>query len=150
MRWCSAITKNLRFFVGSWQASLVSEGIIVFFDSECLLCCGSVRWLNRLDAGDRLRFAPLGGKTANEWGISKEEDSMALLRGGEIFRGSIAAGGAFEEAGGLGRVIAWILKIIPSRLREWGYRLIARHRKSLVTKGSCAFPEEGLPEKLLD
>ena len=141
---------KLRFFVGTWQASLVSEGTIVFFDSDCLMCQGALRWLNRMDSQDRLRFAPLSGETAKEWGISTSDDSMGLVKDGETYRASEAARLAFYEAGGLGLLVAGTLRMIPLSMREWGYRWIARHRKSLVRKGSCDLPEEGMREKLLD
>jgi len=141
---------KLRFFEGTWQASVVDEKTIVFFDSDCLLCQGALKWLNRLDAGDRLRFAPLSGETAVKWKVDTTDDSMAVVRNGETYRASEAARLAFLEAGGVGRVIALILKMIPIGLRNRGYYWIARNRKSLVKSEACGIPEEGMREKLLD
>ena len=141
---------KFRFFRGTWQASLVSEEIIVFFDSECLLCQGALRWLNRMDSADRLRFAPLGGETAKSWELLREEDSMGIVIEGKVFRASEAARFAFREAGGVGLLLAGLLEIIPLSLREWGYRWIAKKRKSFVRKESCELLEEGMREKLLD
>jgi len=141
---------KFRFFEGAWQASLVSEEIIVFFDSECLLCQGALRWLNRMDSKDRLHFAPLGGETAQRWELLSEEDSMGIVLQGKLYRSSEAARLAFREAGGVGLLLAGLLKMIPLSLREWGYRWISKKRKSLVRKESCDLPEEGMREKLLD
>lgn len=129
----------------------MEERTIVVFDSDCLMCQGSLKWLNRLDADDQLLFAPMGGETAKKWGISMvENDSLAVVKDGEVYRSSEAARLTFLGAGGLGRVIALGLQVIPLGVREWGYYLIARNREKLVRKPSCGIPEEGMREKLLD
>lgn len=141
---------KFRFFVGRWQASLVEELTIVFFDSDCLLCQGSLKWLNRLDSHDRLRFAAFDGETAKRFGISIDDDSMGILIKGEIYRASEAARLALKEAGGVGVVLAGLLKVIPFGVREWGYAWVARNRKCWVTNEGCGIPEEGMREKLMD
>ena len=124
--------------------------MIVFFDSDCLMCQGALRWLNRLDARDRLLFAPLNGETAKDLAIASDDDSMAFVKDGNIYRASEAARMAFCEAGGMGGVIGLFLKLLPLGLRDWGYRWIARNRKRLVKNDACGIPEEGMREKLLD
>lgn len=141
---------KLRFFVRTWQASVVEERTIVFFDSDCLLCQGALKWLNRLDAGDQLRFAPLGGVNSKRCGISLEDDSMAVVRNGEVYRASEAARMAFVAAGGVGVLVGFLMKLVPLKLRDRGYYWIARNRRKLVTKSTCGIPEEGMREKLLD
>ena len=66
-----------------WQASTVDEELIVFFDGDCLLCEGVVKWLNRMDDNDRLKFAPLQGETAKRYGIDLSDDSMAFAECGD-------------------------------------------------------------------
>jgi len=102
-----------------------------------------------MDHKDALLFAPLDGETARDFEISSEDDSMALSRGGEIYRASEAARMSFAEVGGIGSLVAGCLRIIPLRMREAGYRWIARNRKRLVRKAACDLPEEGMVEKLL-
>ena len=123
---------------------------IVFFDSDCLLCQEALKWLNRLDGDDRLNFAPLQGETAKNWEIHGPDDSMAVVHEGGVARASEAVRLALEEAGGVGIVFALILKIIPLKLRDWGYGLIARDRKRLGQGRACGIPEEGMREKLLN
>jgi len=127
----------------------VEERTIVFFDSGCLLCQASLKWLNRLDARDRLRFAPLGGETAKKFKIVRDDDSMAVVGNGAVFRASEAARFAFWGAGGAGLLVGCFLKLIPLKIRNWGYYGIAKNRKKLVKKEACGIPEEGLREKLL-
>lgn len=122
--------------------------MIVFFDSDCLMCQGALKWLNRLDGDDRLLFAPLTGETARSFAIDLADDSMAVVDGGEIWRASEAARLAFRRAGGLGTLFAGILALIPLGMRTWGYHWIARNRKRLVKNEACGIPEEGMREKM--
>lgn len=123
--------------------------MIVFFDGDCLFCQGSVRFLNRLDRHHRLRFAPLGGETAELHEIDETIDSIAVVSGGEVTRESDAVVEVLLRAGGIAMLAGWVLKVVPKRLRDWGYRLIARHRQRIPVKESCALPEGGLVGKLL-
>ena len=128
----------------------MASELIVFFDGECLLCQNAVRWLNRLDEGDRLRFARLQGETAAEYAIDLTDDSMALVSGGQVYRASEAARRAFWAAGGVGTLVAGVLTLLPLKLRDWSYQWIARNRKRLVRSEACDLPEEGMREKMMD
>lgn len=129
----------------------MNEEVIVFFDGNCLFCQGSLRWLHRLDDADALRFAPLGGKTAKRWGVlTTSDDSMGLVVDGEVYRASEAARLAFWYAGGVGVLVALLIKAVPFRFREWGYRWLAKNRLKLGDGASCAVPEAGLREKMLE
>ena len=123
--------------------------LIVFFDGDCLLCQGAVKWLNRLDGADRLKFAPLQGDTAKQYKIDLSDDSMAFAERGEIYRASEAARRAFWIAGGGGAFIAGLLILMPMSIRDWGYQWVAKNRKRLVTSEACGIPEEGMREKML-
>ena len=129
---------------------MVNDKLIVFFDSDCLMCQGALKWLHRLDSEDHLLFAPLSGSTAAEWGITMEDDSMALVKDGEIFRASEAVRLTLGGTGGIAAVLAALLKLVPLSLRDWVYREIARRRKSLVKTAACSIPEKGMAEKVLD
>ena len=141
---------DLRFFKGAWQASVVKEELIVFFDGDCLLCQAAVKWLNRMDDGDRLTFASLQGKTAKIYGIDLSDDSMAFIERGEIYRSCEAARRAFWHAGGMAGVcLAGLLTLLPITLRNWGYQWVAKNRKRLFRNQSCNLSEEGMNQKML-
>ena len=133
-----------------WQASVVEEELIVFFDGDCLLCQGVVKWLNRMDGDDRLKFAPLQGETTRRYGIDLSDDSMAFVERGETYRASEAARRAFWHAGGGGVFLAGLLMSLPIAYRDWAYQWVAKNRKRLVKNSGCELPEEGMSRKTLN
>jgi predicted DCC family thiol-disulfide oxidoreductase YuxK len=85
---------------------------LVEFDGECLLCSGFVRLLIAEGRG-RFRFR---GSAAGETvvvGPRMQSDAVLYL---------------LERLGGLWRVLAWIARPVPLRVRDSVYRFIARHR----------------------
>jgi predicted DCC family thiol-disulfide oxidoreductase YuxK len=121
---------------------------IVFFDDDCLLCQGSLKWLNRLDADDRLLFAPLRGRLAEERGIDQALDSIAFFEGGKVWRSSEAVRQICQAVGGAGLLCWAVLSVIPHPVRECGYRLVAKNRKRFRGGASCPMLEEGMKRKM--
>ncbi len=123
---------------------------IVFFDSDCLMCQGAVKWLHRLDEQDRLRFAPLQGESARRVGVALNEDSMAFYGKGELSRAALALERLLIATGGVAALVGILMKAFPLSLRDWCYRQIARRRLSISKSLRCGVPEPGLNEKMLD
>ena len=99
------------------------------FDGYCVLCSTGVRWLMK-HGGDRVRYSsaqsPLGEALFRHYG--EDPDKTYLL---------IADGTASGESTGYLRLCRllggrWrpflIFGLIPRPLRDWAYRLVARHR----------------------
>jgi predicted DCC family thiol-disulfide oxidoreductase YuxK len=119
-----------------------STGPVLLFDGECGLCNRVVRLLLRLDRKGRLRFAPLQGMSAQNYlrvhGLptvdfetiiyvpdwSRRDRPQFLLRTAGVIAALRAVGG------GTARMLAALLALFPTRLRDAGYRLIGawRHR----------------------
>lgn len=127
------------------------DAAVLFFDGDCGLCQGLVRFaLKRTDKA-HLRFAPLGGKTAGE---ILPENGLPADYGEEAVlwlpnQGTLAKG---EEAvRALLKFLRWpwpwvgkFLGIFPSGLRRFGYRLVARWRRRLFKpKNSCGLSGPG-------
>ncbi|HBE96850.1 MAG TPA: hypothetical protein DDW68_06725 [Verrucomicrobiales bacterium] len=123
---------------------------IVFFDSDCLMCQGVVKWLHRLDEQDRLRFAPLQGESARRVGIALNEDSMAFYGRGELSRAALAVERLLIATGGVAALVGISMRACPLSLRNWCYRQIAKRRLTISKSLSCGIPEAGLREKMLD
>ena len=120
-----------------------ADGPIVFFDGECGLCNGFVDFAMARDRGGRLRYAPLQGETA-ELRLPEEfrgMDSVVLLRDGKPLQRSSAVAGVLWELGGLWRFAGRMLRHVPYRLREFGYRIVAKNRYRLFGKrDACRMP----------
>lgn len=100
------------------------------FDGHCGLCSGGVRWLMKADRKGRIAFTSaqgeLGGALYRHYGV-EIDTTYLLIERGEAYGMS---GGYFRLLPYLGGV--WhgfrVFVIVPERVRDWGYRLIARNR----------------------
>lgn len=115
-------------------------GPVLFFDGSCGLCQRIVRVLLRLDRAGRLHYAALQSPAAQAFlrahGLPTEDfDSLIFVpdwrrreRPDYLQRtaGVIAALRATERRGP--RWVAGVLAVLPERVRDAGYRAIARCR----------------------
>ncbi len=114
---------------------------MLFFDGECGLCNRIVRGLLRLDRRGALLFAPLQGPTAQAYlrahGLPTEDfDSLVFVPDWsrrthpEFLVRTDGALAAAAAAGGVGRLFG-VLRFLPTRWRNAGYKLVARWRYRL-------------------
>ncbi|HXA14482.1 MAG TPA: DCC1-like thiol-disulfide oxidoreductase family protein [Opitutaceae bacterium] len=114
-------------------------GPVLLFDGVCGLCNRVVRLLLRLDRRGVLRFAALQGEPAQEFlrahDLPTEDFSTLVLvpdwsrRSGENYLlRTDAVVVALWMCGGASRVLAAMLRAVPRRLRDAGYRFVARTR----------------------
>ncbi len=116
------------------------SGPVLFFDGECGLCNRIVRFLLRIDSSGRLRFAPLQSVAAQaylrrhglplvdfdtlifvpDWSRREEPDFQLRTAG------VISALRATDRTGA--HLLASVLSVFPSPLRDMGYRMTARWR----------------------
>ncbi len=111
---------------------------IIFYDGECGLCHGVVKWVMARDAEGRMfDFSPLQGETfaarvpaAQRAGLP---DSVVVrTREGGLLTRSDASLYILEQLGGRGRRQARGLRLAPRALRDLLYRVVARLRKLLA------------------
>jgi predicted DCC family thiol-disulfide oxidoreductase YuxK len=122
------------------------------FDGHCVLCSTGVRWLMK-HGGDRVRYSsaqsPLGEALFRHYGI--DPDKTYLL---------IADGMASGESTGYLRLCRllggrWNLflafGLIPRPIRDWAYRVVARHRYRWFGKveQQCALLSEEQKARML-
>jgi predicted DCC family thiol-disulfide oxidoreductase YuxK len=131
---------------------------ILFYDGDCGLCAQSVRFFLRIDRQKRIYFAPLQGETAQSCLPANLRDALYLstvvyLRndsdGQSLFLRSEAVARALIDVGSLWGFLGWLLRLIPTPLRDWGYNLIAKNRLKLFPDGACALPTEQARERFL-
>lgn len=137
-------------FVGEYPPSTMtvptenSESSIVFFDGVCGLCNHAINFLMARDQHRRLRFAPLQGVTASKLVPSEVRDKLdtfVFSDRGRLFYRSTAFARILMRMGGFWRLLGVLLWVIPSPIRNLGYRLVSRVRYRLFGKHeSCRLP----------
>ena len=128
---------------------------VVIFDGVCNLCARSVRFILDHEADQTLRFTPLqspaGARLMHDLGLDPEDASTFVL---------IADGKAYVKSDAAIRLSryfrpAWrplgIVKIIPRRLRDWAYDLVARKRYRWFGRlDSCMVPTAELKARFIE
>lgn len=96
------------------------------YDGTCRFCNNSVNWLRRHDRHNRLSFKKL----------SSDSSCVTLSDDKGTWEASTAALRALKHLGGLWRMVAQVLMIIPRPLRDAIYRTVARKRHFIVGSGA--------------
>jgi predicted DCC family thiol-disulfide oxidoreductase YuxK len=118
---------------------------VLFYDGGCGLCHLCVRLLAAMDRTGALRFAPLGGPTFQEQ-VPEEEraplpDSLVLSTAdGRLRVRSAAVLESLCLAGGIGRALAGIARVVPAPLADRLYDGVARARSRLFPPPAEACP----------
>lgn len=128
---------------------------IVLFDGVCNLCDRSVQFIIKHDKKDEFRFATLQGEIGNSL-MQKRNidtsriDSIILIEPGvAYYTKSDAALQIGMHLKGY-RTISKLLYLIPSKLRDIVYDIVARNRyKWYGKKEACLVPTPELKAKFL-
>jgi len=116
--------------------------LIVRFDSRCLMCCGSIRFLAMRDRADLIRFQPLEGDAA--------PDTMLVETAGTVLDRSNAVLAILRCLGGGWAFLAWCGSLIPRILRDRLYDFIASRRYQWFGKtDGCALPDEQVVRRMI-
>lgn len=139
--------------------SAIQGRALLLYDGVCALCNGVVRLLLRHDTRDRLRYAALqsdvGRETLAGFGEHSFPDGVILvtdvLTGRErIYRRSDAVAQALQLLGGRWRLVGKAILLIPRRVREAGYGIVARLRYRLFGRyESCPLPAPSQRNRLV-
>ena len=128
---------------------------IIFFDGYCNLCNGFVNFIIRLDKKNKIFFAPLNGKKAEEI-LSKKEINLVLPDSVIFYYNNVtsfkskAVIDIFISLGGFYKLVV-ILKVIPSFILNFLYDTIAKNRYSWFGKReSCIVPDKKVISKFLE
>ena len=126
--------------------------MLFVFDGICVLCSGGASWIMRHDGKGRVNFTPaqeaLGQALYTHYSIEMDESYLLLANG----RAYTASRGYLELCRILG---GWwhslrVFAIIPERLRDWLYALIARNRYRWFGKADyCALLTDEQRKRLL-
>ena len=126
---------------------------IIFFDGYCNLCNSTVSFLFKIDKKHTFYFSSLQSKTAAE-NLPQQDlglDTIVLLVGSEKSYRSTAILRIFYELGGSYTILAMVLSVLPTKLRDWIYNLIAKNRYNLFgKKDTCRLPTPEERQYFLD
>jgi predicted DCC family thiol-disulfide oxidoreductase YuxK len=122
---------------------------IFFYDSDCGFCSSAVQFVIKRDKNEQYFFAPLQGKFAREALAQYRKDPLALntsyvltnygTEHQQLLEKSRAGIAVLRGLGGLWKATG-ALYLMPLRIADKAYDLIASHRHALV-KEACLLPD---------
>jgi predicted DCC family thiol-disulfide oxidoreductase YuxK len=129
---------------------------VLLYDAGCALCSATVQIILRHDRRGSLRFAALesrfGGGVLVQHPELRGVDSAVWvdLAQGQVFARSDATLRVAAYLGGWWRVAA-VFRMVPRRIRDWGYDLVARHRHLLMGRAPhCVVAPAGMQHRFLN
>lgn len=117
---------------------------LLVYDGSCGFCARSVQFILRHERRHDLLFVPrdsqFGQELRRRFHLEAVE-SMLWIDGDQAFTESNATLQAAKYVGGIWAVLGAIGSLIPSGLRNWGYRWIARNRQRISAgMSACLVP----------
>lgn len=117
---------------------------IIFFDSTCLFCQGSVQWIIKRDKNQLFRFASLNSHLAKK--LLKGQflpEYILIKKVMEILSESDAVIFILQQLGVGWKLLGIIGKFLPTSMRNKCYRYFANHRYKWFRKNDhcMLFPE---------
>lgn len=109
---------------------------IVFFDSDCVACVNSIRFLIFLDKKKVLRYSSLKSDIARKFipfDKIKNLNSVIYYNDGLLYEKSDALIKIFLTLGGIYKVV-YVASFIPTFLRDFIYDIIAFINQKIVKK----------------
>jgi len=132
----------------------MSPSHILLFDSDCILCNKSVRFILKHDKHKIFYFASLQSEFGQEFLTknqfpSKIYSTVIYLKNDKIYTKSSAAIRAFSALNLFSKPLL-ILLLFPYPIRDFVYNLIAKNRKHFFkNQTSCLIPTEELKKRML-
>jgi predicted DCC family thiol-disulfide oxidoreductase YuxK len=126
---------------------------MLVYDGSCGFCSRSVQFILRHERRHDLLFvtrdSPLGQDLRRHFHLEAVE-SMLWIAGDQASIESNAVLRAAGYLGGIWSALATLGSLVPSFLRNWVYRQIARHRRKLGSAAtSCLVPTAEQRERFL-
>jgi predicted DCC family thiol-disulfide oxidoreductase YuxK len=141
------------------ERNAIEGRALLLYDGVCALCNGVVQFLMKRDKQDRFRYAPLqsdlGREVLARFEIRSFPDGVILLTDAltaseKLYHRSNAIGASLRLLGGPWTGIGKALEMVPRRLREWGYGIVARFRYRLFGRYvTCPVPSPDQRGRLL-
>jgi predicted DCC family thiol-disulfide oxidoreductase YuxK len=126
---------------------------VLVYDGSCGFCSRSVQFILRHERRHDLLFvtrdSPLGQDLRRHF-LLESVESMVWIAGDQASIESNSVLRAASYLGGVWSALAALGSLVPSPLRNWAYRLIARYRRQLSSAAtSCLVPTPEQRERFL-
>ena len=127
---------------------------VILFDGVCNFCNGAVNFVIHRDRKGYFRFAALqsavGEELLDKHRIDKvETDSVVLIEDDKAYLHSSAALRIVRRLPGLWPILYGLI-IVPKGIRDWAYRLFAKHRYRLFgRREECMIPTPEIRTRFL-
>jgi len=127
---------------------------VILFDGVCNFCNGAVNFVISRDRDGYFKFAALqsavGEELLDKHRIDKvETDSVVLIEDDKAYLHSSAALRIVRRLSGLWPVLYGLI-IVPKGIRDWAYRLFAKHRYRLFgRREECMIPTPEIRTRFL-
>ena len=131
----------------------MTQKAILFYDGNCALCHGAIRWALKQKRLADVYFSPLQGKTAQVHlpkELAADLNTVVFWENAQIYTEAAAVFRLWQICGGLWKLLSafrWLPKGLTNRI----YRLIAenrfRFRKPLV---GCPLPDPNTKNRFLN
>lgn len=160
MRCCGGASGTLDFPQMARELDGIDAPLVVF-DGECLFCNAGMQFIVTRDPAAHFRFAPLHSDVGGQWArasnlpVNGRDATMLLVEGGRVYQRSE---GALRIAKYLGRgpieralfsTMATLGLLVPRRVRDAVYSVVARNRHRLGTRAAaCWLPSEELSRRI--
>lgn len=136
-------------------AAVTAGGPVLLFDGVCNLCNGAVQFVIEHDDDARIRFASLqsdvGRAVLDRLDLPPDDlETVVLLEGTRAYTKSAAAIRACEHLGGVYALarLGWLL---PRRLRDWLYDVVAANRYDWFgRREQCMVPTPELESRFVE
>jgi|SRR6516164_1421067 predicted DCC family thiol-disulfide oxidoreductase YuxK len=136
------------------------EHPVVLYDGVCGFCNRLVQFAVCHDDEKIFRFASLqssfGRRVLAEHGIDSSAMNTAYVlvsgyEGEALLPGSEAILFLLKRFGGIWSLLAKVIRLLPTPIRDWAYSMIARHRYRIFGRyDSCPLPSAADRERFVD
>ena len=134
---------------------------ILLYDGVCGLCNRFVQFTLRHDRPASFRFAALqsqlaAGILARHGANPSDLDTVYVVINHDqpdecLLARSDAVLFGLQQFSGIWRAAGLLLRLIPRVLRDWAYRLVARHRYRIFGRyDSCPLPNQDTRDRFVD
>ncbi len=125
---------------------------VMAYDGGCLMCSKTVRFFAGEDRHDLIRFVTLqsaAGRAMEAEAGTERLESVLVRHGERTFARSAAVVELLAALGGHWAVLGFSLGLVPRRLRDGAYRLVAKRRHRRGGGDACSLPTEAVRSRLL-